>query len=257
MKVTLIDCTGSGTENPEGYAADMLIFAKSTRLTMSPGLLSEIQAWPWEKKLKELEYIANTIPASHEFLHYTFLIEGVSRAFTHQLVRSRQFSYAQQTMRVLDVSDGPGWTYSIGPSVSGPKDPNQTVASLRQALYKEIMQDISKAYKELLDAGASIEDARGVLPTNIQTNIMMKGNLRNFCELVKKRSSSRTQGEYRDVLEQIKYQMMLIHPFTRLFIERNFDLAANELDEMLRKHVQDAPVRTQMIKLMDQMRGQS
>jgi flavin-dependent thymidylate synthase len=257
MKVTLIDCTGYGVEDPEDYAANILIFAKSTRLTMSPGLLSEIKAWPWEKKLKELEYIANTIPASHEFLHYTFLIEGVSRAFTHQLVRSRQFSYAQQTMRVLDVSDGPGWTYSIGPSVSGPKDPNQTVASLRQALYKEIMQDISKAYKELLDAGASIEDARGVLPTNIQTNIMMKGNLRNFCELVKKRSSSRTQGEYRDVLEQIKYQMMLIHPFTRLFIERNFDLAANELDEMLRKHVQDAPVRTQMIKLMDQMRGQS
>jgi thymidylate synthase ThyX len=160
-------------------------------------------------------------------------------------------------MRILDVSQGPGWDYASGPSVSGAADPNRTAADLRAAIYRETMEDISAAYKKLLDAGASIEDARGVLPTNILTNIMMKGNLRNFCELVKKRSSSRTQGEYRDVLEQIKYQMMLIHPFTRLFIERNFDLAANELDEMLRKHVQDAPVRTQMIKLMDQMRGQS
>lgn len=257
MKVTLIDCTGFGTEDPEAYAANMLIFAKSTRLMMSTDLFGKIRFWPWEKKLKELEYIANTIPASHEFLHYNFLIEGVSRAFTHQLVRSRQFSYAQQTMRVLDVSDGPGWTYSVGPSVSGPKDPNQTAASLRQALYKEIMQDISKAYKELLDAGASIEDARGVLPTNIQTNIMMSGNLRNFCDLIKKRSSSRTQGEYREVLEQLKQEMLTIHPFTKLFIERDFDLAANELDGMLREHVQDAPLRTKMIKLMDQMRGQS
>lgn len=257
MKVTLIDCTGFGTEDPESYAANVLVFAKSTRLTMSPGLLDEIKAWSWEKMLKELEYIANTIPASHEFLDYTFLIEGVSRAFTHQLVRSRQFSYAQQTMRILDVSQGPGWDYASGPSVSGAADPNRTAADLRAAIYRETMEDISVAYKKLLDAGASIEDARGVLPTNILTNIMMKGNLRNFCELVKKRSSSRTQGEYRDVLEQIKYQMMLIHPFTRLFIERNFDLAANELDEMLRKHIQDAPLRTQMIKLMDQMRGQS
>lgn len=257
MKVTLIDCTGFGSEDPEGYAANVLIFAKSTRLTMSPGLLDEIKAWPWEKKLKELEYIANTIPASHEFIDYTFLIEGVSRAFTHQLVRSRQFSYAQQTMRILDVSQGPGWDYASGPSVSGAADPNRTAADLRSAIYRETMEDISVAYKKLLDAGASIEDARGVLPTNILTNIMMKGNLRNFCELVKKRSSSRTQGEYRDVLMQIKSAMIGVHPFVSIFINRTFDRAASDLEEKLREHVSDAIARNDMIKLVDQMRGQS
>ena len=256
MKVSLIDCTGYGTEDPEDYAANILIFAKSTRLTMSPGLLADIRSWPWEKKLKELEYIANTIPASHEFLDYTFMIEGVSRAFTHQLVRSRQFSYAQQTMRVLNVE---GWEYYSGPSVSGWSEtqPGQLPEGVdfRKAIYDETMKEIASAYNLLVDSGAEIEDARGILPTNIKTNIVMKGNLRNFCDLIKKRSSSRTQGEYREVLQLEK--MTAIHPFTTMFIDRTFDKAANELDGLLRLHVQDPTARTAMIKLMDQMRVQS
>lgn len=249
MKVTLIDCTGFGTRNPEAYAADRLIFAKSTRLTMSPGLLQEIEGWDWDKKYAELEYIANTIPASHEFVDYTFLIEGVTRAFTHQLVRSRQFSYAQQTMRVLNVSEGTGWDYLTGPTIE-----NNSKLNL---IYESHMMFVADCYKELLEDGAAIEDARGVLPTNILTNIMMKGNLRNFCELIKKRSSSRTQGEYRDVLNLIKNEMLLAHPFVQMFFDRTFDRAANELDKMIREVVSDVTKRTDMIKRIDLMRIQS
>jgi len=97
MKATLISFT------PE--AKELLIFTKSTRLTMSPGLMNEIRAWSEERKLAELEYMANTIPSSWEFVDYVFMIEGVSRAFTHQFVRSRQGSYAQQTMRVLNMGE--------------------------------------------------------------------------------------------------------------------------------------------------------
>ena len=93
MKVTLVSTT------PD--AAELLLFTKSTRLTMAPSLLAEIHAWPQEKKLAELAYMANTIPSSWEFVDYVFLVEGVSRAYTHQQVRTRAASYAQQTMRVL------------------------------------------------------------------------------------------------------------------------------------------------------------
>ena len=54
MKVTLIDHTGIGHPDPD-HAINVLIFTKSTRLTMSPGLMSEIAAWPKEKKMEELE----------------------------------------------------------------------------------------------------------------------------------------------------------------------------------------------------------
>lgn len=257
MKVTLIDYSGSGWPDPADRAATVLIFTKQTRLTMSPGLLAEIAAWPRERKLKELEYMANTIPSSQEFCDYTFMIEGVTRAFTHQFVRSRHCSFAQQTMRVLDVSEGPGWTYATGPSIAKRTDGDK----LCNSMYSHAMDGIAETYKGLIEHGAAIEDARGILPTNILTNIVMKCNMRTFVELVRKRSSPRTQGEYRDVLEAMKAKALAVHPWLSMFIDRTFERAAKDLDKILegwriegRVSKDDA---TFAQKLIDQMRGQS
>jgi flavin-dependent thymidylate synthase len=244
MKVTLINYTGRGAADPAREAANQLIFTKSTRLQMSPGLMEEIERWPWPKVMAELEYMSNTIPSSWEFVDYTFLIEGVTRGFTHQFVRSRNWSFAQQTMRVLDVSEGPGWSYGRGPSLSG-----------NDEAYDGTMTAIAYAYRALVRKGVAIEDARGILPTNILTNIVGKGNLRGFCELVRKRSSSRTQGEYRNVLDAMKDEVVRVHPWSVMFIERTFDRAANELEAMILAKLPPCMDRTDMIKLIDQMRG--
>jgi thymidylate synthase ThyX len=58
-----------------------------------------------EEKQKELKYVFGTIGSSWEFVDYIFLITGVSRAFTHELVRTRQASYAQQSMRAVNMED--------------------------------------------------------------------------------------------------------------------------------------------------------
>lgn len=246
MKVTLIDYTGKGAPNQTWRAADLLIFTKSTRLKMSPGLLDEVAAWPEERKLKELAYMANTIPSSWEFCDYTFMIEGVTRAFTHQFVRTRTMSYAQQTMRVLDVSSGPGWEYGTGPTIAECDKTNE--------IYVAHMRRTAKTYKELIAAGAAIEDARGVLPTNILTNIVAKGNLRTMVELIRKRSSPRTQGEYRLVLNAMKSEILTAHPWAHLFIDQDFDKAAADLDAAIKANVHDPEQATAMIKLVDQMR---
>lgn len=245
MKVSLIDCTGMGTPDPARHAANLLVFTKSTRLTMSPGLMSEIASWDDGKIHQELTYMANTIPSSWEFVQYTFLIEGVSRGFTHQFVRTRTASFAQQTMRVLNVSDGQGWDYVVGPTVG--KDPG-----LRNR-YAECMSSIGRTYKALIEDGAAIEDARGVLPTNIQTNIVMGCNLRTLVDLVRKRSSPRTQGEYRDVLFAMKDAVMQVHPWASLFIDQDFDKAARELDAEIGS-LKDADQKIRMMKLVDQLR---
>lgn len=247
MKVTLIDYTGIGNPNSD-HAINVLIFTKSTRLNMSPGLMNDIAAWPIEKKLKELEYMANTIPSSWEFVDYTFMIEGVTRAFTHQFVRSRQFSFAQQTMRVLDVSTGPGWSFHRGPTIENDDE--------RLYHYDNAMLGIDKAYKEQIAAGAAIEDARGLLPTNILTNIVGKCNMRTFVELVRKRSSPRTQSEYRDVLEAMKAEVRRVHPWIDLFIDRNIDKAIADLQDMI-SQCAIGEVATKMTKLLDQIRAKS
>lgn len=242
MDVQLIDYTGFGSSDPADHAANVLIFSKNTRLEMVPGLFAAISAWPQEKKLKELEYMANTIPSSWEFVHYTFLVTGVTRAFTHQFVRTRTASFAQQTMRVLNVN---GWEYSTGPTIAE--------NGHCRKVYDNAMAAIGGAYNELIESGVKIEDARGVLPTNINTNIMMSCSMRTLVELVRKRSSPRTQGEYRDVLDLLKLRAAEVHPWLKLFTERSFDTAAKDLDQEIMA-IEDPEKRIRMVKLVDQLR---
>jgi flavin-dependent thymidylate synthase len=211
---------------------------------MSPGLFDRTMDMSYDEKLNELSYMANTIPSSWEMCHYTFLIEGVTRAFSHQLVRTRTASFAQQTMRVLNVD---GWTYGTGPTVENDEH--------LKSIYDDEMDRIGETYNRLIEDGAAIEDARGVLPTNIHTNIVMGCSLRTLVELIAKRSSPRTQGEYRDVLDGLKSEAMRVHPWTSLFFERTQQRAASDLDKEIQE-IEDKDKRTRMIKLVDQLRNQ-
>jgi len=199
MEVTLIDRTEK--------ALDLLLFTKQTRLTLTPGLYAEIQAWSLEKKLTELEYMRHTIQSSWEFVDYVFLITGVSRAFTHQLVRHRHASYAQQAQRAVDMK---GFDYITGPSIAG----NEKA----EAAYDLVMSDLSNAYSELIDLGANRQDARGVLPTNIETNILMKVNLRSLHEMALKRLCVKAQGEAQDVFRGMVGAVLEQHPYFDKFL---------------------------------------
>jgi flavin-dependent thymidylate synthase len=251
MQATLFEYTGKGSPDPARAAANALVFTKSTRLKMNPDLYAQVEAMTDDEIRQELEYMANTIPSSWEFCHYSFIITGVSRGFTHQFVRTRTGAYAQQTMRILDVSD---FEYITGPTVLD--------GGARQAIYDETMEHVNGAYAALLETGAAIEDARGVLPTNISTNICADFNLRTLSELFRKRASTRTQGEYRDVIDAMKAAVIEVHPWTALFFERSFDVAAAELEAMINEVFAHGggwvgPVdetRIKMIKLIDQMR---
>lgn len=198
MEVTLFDYTDKAVEK--------LIFTKSTRLEMNPGLLEEIDSWPEEKKQEELAYIAKTNPGSWEFVHYSFLITGVSRAFTHQLVRTRNASYAQQSMRISNMAD---FDFIFPERI----DENNYAA----VAVGGVLSRIKEAYRELLYAGIPPEDARSILPTNISTNICMSINLRNLVQLVKSRLGGRTQGEYREVAEKMVDAVLEVHPWARTF----------------------------------------
>lgn len=242
MKVTLIEYTGKG-RSPRA-AAELMVFTKSTRLKMNPGLLQNIKAMTDDEINAELDYMAKTIPSSWEMVDYTFLIEGVTRAFTHQFVRTRNGSYAQQTMRILDVA---GFSWSTGPSIEVNPD--------CKAIYDQHMIDTNRVYQELIAAGASIEDARGVLPTNINTNIVAKFNLRTLSEMISKRSSSRTQGEYRDVIDGMADAILAVHPWAWRFIANRKLEAASELEDVVRNLPISKDEKISLIKSIDILRS--
>lgn len=235
MKVTLLNSTS--------HPVEMLIFAKNTRLQMEPNLLVRYGEMKDSEKLAELDYISKTVKSAWEFVDFTFMIEGVSRAFTHQFVRNRQGSYAQQTMRMLDVSD---FEYHTGPSIEHDIDALE--------LYCDVMETINAAYQELLKIeGVKEEDARGILPTNILTNIMVKYNLRTLSELVASRSSPRTQSEFREVMAAMYQAVIAEHPWLALFLRDAKAIAAMELDEFIKGNV-DGPEALSLIKLVDILR---
>ena len=236
MKVSLISTT------PE--ARELLIFTKSTRLTMSPGLMDEIRGWPEEKKLAELEYMANTIPSSWEFVDYVFLIEGVSRAFTHQFVRSRQGSYAQQTMRVLNMGE---YDYVYTDRVR-----NDIRA---RGLVDIANENIRLAYNELIKLGLPAEDARGILPTNISTNIVAKFNLRAFVDLAKSRTGGRTQGEYQKVMNAMVDEVLAVHPWAEKFLfQAGRDYFAEIEKFAEEEYGGDLLKKGRLLKIVDKMR---
>jgi len=191
MKVTLLNYTQQ--------ALELLIFTKQTRLRMSAQGLEEIEEWSMERKLQELEYVLHTIQSSWEFCDYTFMIEDVSRAFTHQLVRHRVgVSFAQQAQRAVHMED---FSYVTGPSAQ------------QSAVYDQTMAMINEQYKQLLTAGVRAQDARGILPTNICTNIVMKVNLRSLHDMMLKRLCVKAQGEAQDIFREIRARVLEVHPW--------------------------------------------
>lgn len=199
MKVTLINYTP--------MAVETLLFTKSTRLSMSPGLFMEIMEWPEQKKLDELKYMADTIPSSWEFVDYVFMVEDVSRAYTHQQVRTRAASYAQQSLRVVDRSK---FDYVW---------PQRPISEKATLIIDSVLAHIKSAYQALVEQeGLATEDARGILPTNIATNIVCKFNLRTMAELARSRTGGRTQGEYISVVNAMCDEVLRVHPWAEHFL---------------------------------------
>lgn len=240
MKVTLINHTQD--------AEALLLFTKSTRLTMNPGLLHEIQAWPEARRNAELAYMANTIPSSWEFVHYAFLVEGVSRAYTHQQVRTRAASYAQQSLRVLNVSGGFNYVFTE-------RNKANPAAFAR---IQQLLDEIGRTYSDLISLGQPTEDARGILPTNIATNIVCGFNLRTMSELAKSRTGGRTQSEYQSVVNAMIDEVLKVHPWAEKFLfSRPRDYFA-ELEAFAeREYGGDLIKKGALLKIIDKMRKEA
>jgi flavin-dependent thymidylate synthase len=195
MKVTLISHT------PD--ALNLLLKTKNTRLSFD----SDPSTWTDEQRAEHLEYMRDTIKSSWEMVDYIFEISDVTRVFTHQLVRTRTGSYAQQAMRVVDARD-----FDV-------LMPTTVVEEGLIGLWGEAELHMRHAYGHLIDKGVPAQDARGLLPNNVLTNIMAKFNLRTLHDMAKLRLCTRTQGEYQEVFREMRRLVLEVHPWAEGFME--------------------------------------
>ena len=123
-----------------------------------------------------------------EFADFTFHIEGVSRALTHQLVRHRLASYAQRSQRYCDED---GFGYVIPTKIQN----NPTAL----AFYEDTINKIRLSYASLQEFGIPNEDARYLLPNACETTIEVKMNFRTLIHFMNERLCTRAQWEIRQM----------------------------------------------------------
>lgn len=206
MKVALIEYTGIGSYDP-WYAARLLAYIKNTRLEQGATTREKFFKMSMDELQIELDYISKTIRSSWEFVDYVFEIRDVTRAFTHQLVRTRTASYAQQAQRVVDMSSF---------EVEEPETIKNHPSGHR--VFSILMNEIKETYLNLKREGIPNQDLRSILPTNVHTNIIVKMNLRTLADLAGKRDNARAQDEYVSVFREMARLAKEVHPWIDPFL---------------------------------------
>ncbi len=181
-------------------ALTLLILTKSGRLAAGT-TQEDIRVWPKAKKLDHLAYMKDTIKSSFEFVDYVFEVSNVSRAFTHQLVRTRTASFQQEAMRVVDARE------------------STCLITLDDPLYAEAIEKAFENYGKLVDKGYPVQDCRGILPTAVHTKIYIKANLRTLSQMAELRLCKRAEGEYQGVFKQMVDLLTKRHPWASDMLE--------------------------------------
>ncbi len=125
-----------------------------------------------------------------EHASFTFSVEGVSRALTHQLVRHRVASFSQQSQRYVSIKDP---TYVTPHTVEADDEARR--------VFDETMLTIWDAYSRLESMGIPAEDARYLLPNGCTTNITITMNARELLHFFSLRCCERAQWEIREMAE--------------------------------------------------------
>jgi len=132
---------------------------------------------------------------------FTFEIEGVSRALSHQLVRHRIASYSQQSQRYVKMG---GFDYVIPISIKE----NRYFASR----FKALMDEIADFYGVMTDNNIPAEDARMVLPNACTTRITVTMNVRALFNFFAHRLCNKAQWEIRAMATEMYKECVRVFP---------------------------------------------
>ena len=197
-----------------------------------------------------LASIGHESPLEH--VSFTFAIEGISRACTHQIVRHRIASYSQQSQRYVKLEQ---FEYIIPPAIENNPEAKK--------IFIEAMERDQKAYDELVDLlledilidkhaadygscireilkenpdavpdrskvldlyaekflkeygkaeKQAIEDARYVFPNACETKIVITMNARSLLHFFNVRCCNRAQWEIREMATEMLKECKKIAP---------------------------------------------
>ncbi len=200
------------TPDPEKTVATAakLCYSNSDILSLRDGLTDE----------KTESFIDMLVSIGHEsvmeHVSFTFGIEGISRACSHQLVRHRIASYSQKSQRYVNEN---GFEFITPPEIeaipeakaefdriiSEITDGYEKIADLLTANHAEKLMAEGADEKTALSKARKManEDARFLLPNACETKIVVTMNVRSLFNFFHHRCCNRAQWEIRAVADEM------------------------------------------------------
>lgn len=136
--------------------------------------------------------VRSLIKSGHEAMleHYSFSVKFiVDRGVSHEIVRHRLASFAQESTRYCNYG---GDVTFIEPTVLGLEDKVDHYGYTARYFWEHSVEVAETAYKSMLDAGATPQEARSVLPNSTKTEVVMTANLREWRHFLKLRAVGTT-----------------------------------------------------------------
>ena len=208
MKVELI----AHTPDPER------LVATAAKLCYSSSDIGSLREGLTEEKIGS--FIDMLVSIGHEsvmeHVSFTFGIEGISRACSHQLVRHRIASYSQKSQRYVNEN---GFEFIVPPAIKELPE--------AEAEFSRIINEITEGYEKIADMLTDMhskkfisegcdektaaskarklanEDARFLLPNACETKIVVTMNVRSLFNFFSHRCCNRAQWEIRAVADEM------------------------------------------------------
>lgn len=145
-----------------------------------------------------------------EHASFTFAIDGISRACSHQLVRHRVASYSQQSQRYVRFTEGEG--FIMPPKIAANAEARE--------VFLAAMEDARRSYDKLVELGLAegrtnesvCEDARFVLPNAAETKIVVTMNARELRHFFSLRCCRRAQWEINRLAWTMRHLVLQVAP---------------------------------------------
>lgn len=208
MKVELI----SHTPEPEK------LVATAAKLCYSSSNIDSLREGLTDKKTES--FIDMLVSIGHEsvmeHVSFTFGIEGISRACSHQLVRHRIASYSQKSQRYVNEN---GFEFITPPEIDAVPEAKSEFDRIMEIItesYDKIADILTEKHKadfiaQGLDEKTAAskarklanEDARFLLPNACETKIVVTMNVRSLFNFFKHRCCNRAQWEIRAVANEM------------------------------------------------------
>lgn len=207
MKVTLLGYVGNGN-------IIMGVAAKTCYSSLGPLEISQ-KLLTLDDLQKNNNLVQKVLDSGHqsiaEHVYFTFAIEGISRACSHQLVRHRHCTFSQQSQRYVEIKEDYNALIDLRDKELKTTEEEKYLMEICKRYFVDVT---ANNYKQYLDALITYlyevqinknkpEDARQFLPNATKTNIVMTCNLRELMHIANLRLCTRAQKEIRTLVRNI------------------------------------------------------